>query len=276
MSRYIAIDWSGSASIPAQRKFIVVADWQAGAIEISSGRTRAETIEWLAEQAHNTPDLIVGLDFAFSYPAWFVRQQIGSESSEKICKIEAFWKIVAGRGEDWLQGCASPFWGRRLATGGGRPCPQDHRAPGWLGYRRADRLDTPGVQPKSPFQVGGAGAVGTGSIRGIPGLLTLRAAGFSIWPFHPSARPMAMEIYPRSFTGPVNKSSREARESYLRRLNASLTQETLNSAAASEDAFDALCSVIGMAQQLPHLQLRPATDEITLLEGSIFPGSPIL
>lgn len=267
------MDWSGSASAAVQRTSIVAADWQAGSIQITSGRSRSETIDWLIDQARETPDLVVGLDFAFSFPAWFVRQHVVSHPFS----IESFWQVAAERGEDWLSRCSSPFWGKRLASGGGEPRPQDHRGPSWLGYRQADRRNAAGIQPKSPFQIGGAGAVGTGSIRGIPGLLTLREAGFSVWPFHAPLRPVVMEIYPRSFTGPVNKSSREAREAYLQRLDTTLGPEILRSAAMTEDAFDALCSVIGMVRQAEEIaQLLQSSDEITLTEGSIFPGRPIL
>jgi len=44
----------------------------------------------------------------------------------------------------------------------------------------------------------------------------------------------------------------------------------------SEDAFDALCSVVGLVhQRLECAQLRQAQDTITLLEGAIFPGRVI-
>lgn len=51
--------------------------------------------------------------------------------------------------------------------------------------RRTDR-ERPavgGIRPTSGFQIGGAGAVGTGAVRGMPMLARLRAAGFAIWPF---------------------------------------------------------------------------------------------
>ena len=278
MTRYIAIDWSGSASVAVQKRSIVAADWQDGVVSISSGRTRYETTVWLIEQARQSPRMVVGLDFAFSFPAWFVRQEAGSAGAT----IEDFWRMVADRGESWLNRDgqapgASPFWGRRLPAGGGTPCPEGHREPGWLGYRQADRSSRPGIQPKSPFQIGGAGAVGTGSIRGIPELYSLRKAGFSIWPFHAPALPIVMEIYPRSFTGPVNKSDRDARTALLQQLQPCPDAGLQLQAAESEDAFDAYCSVLGMAQQAEDIrQLRQAKDEITLLEGSIFPGRPIL
>ena len=264
--RFIAVDWSGSASPAAQRKHIVAADCHAGRITLTHNRTRAETITWLIEQAALTPSLVVGLDFAFSYPAWFVQQQ-------GAAAIEDFWRIVAAHGETWLATCSDPFWGRPATR-----CPSNHRAPDWLGYRGAERLGDRGRQPSSPFQIGGAGAVGTGSLRGIPWLLTLREAGFAVWPFHASAFPMVMEIYPRTFTGPVHKSSREAREAYVQ-IN--LAKEELSAAAlemaiGSEDAFDALCSAIGMARQHEAFsQLRQTTGKVTLLEGAIFPGVPL-
>jgi hypothetical protein len=265
-ARCIAVDWSGAASLAGQREHIVAADWQDGVINLTRGRTRAETIAWLIQQALRTPALIVGLDFAFSYPAWFVKER-------RVESIEDFWQVVAAQGEAWLALCSDPFWGRPQ-----RRCPPGHRAPDWRGYRGADRLATTGRQPSSPFQIGGAGAVGTGSIRGIPWLLELRAAGFSIWPFHAPVFPMAMEIYPRSFTGPVNKSNSQARRDYLQTHlpKEQLSRQVVQMATESEDAFDALCSVIGMARQKSDLMLlEQAVDETALLEGAIFPARPI-
>src|SRR6202012_1913196 len=40
-----------------------------------------------------------------------------------------------------------------------------------------------GITAKSPFQIGGSGSVGTGSLRAMPALLRLREAGFRVWPF---------------------------------------------------------------------------------------------
>ena len=40
-----------------------------------------------------------------------------------------------------------------------------------------------GIAPKSVFQIGGAGSVGTASLRGMPVLQRLREAGFAVWPF---------------------------------------------------------------------------------------------
>src|SRR5207249_2347049 len=101
---------------------------------------------------------------------------------------------------------------------------------------------------KSVFQIAGAGAVGTGSLRGMPALLDLRAAGFAIWPFDPPRLPMAVEIYPRWLTGRVNKSSPIARALYLATRFGEENRALLRTAASSEDAFDAAVSALRMAR----------------------------
>src|SRR5580658_616882 len=95
-----------------------------------------------------------------------------------------------------------------------------------------------GITPKSPFQIGGSGSVGTGSLRAMPFLLRLREAGFRVWPFEDaaletkdrsrspagmttrkattSARPLVVEMYTRLMTGAVAKSNAEARRAYLK------------------------------------------------------------
>lgn len=263
--RFVAIDWSGAKSLAEQRRRIVVADFHAGEITLSAGRTRKETTAWLVEQSLQTPRMAVGIDFSFSLPSWFVEQT-------QAASIDDFWQIAADQAERWLQACSAPFWGRP-----GRRCPENHRAPDWRGYRLCEQPSVIGWQPSSTFQIGGAGTVGTGSLRGFSTLLALRRAGFSIWPFHLPRFPSVVEIYPRSFTGTVRKSSAADRTAYLlKHLDQQLSAEVFDQAAASEDAFDALCSVIGMARQGDEfLRLTQAADNRTLLEGDIFPGRSI-
>ena len=53
-------------------------------------------MEWLVEMARETPRMVVGFDFSFSYPAWFLRE-LGIGSAPE------FWRLVAdGQGERWL------------------------------------------------------------------------------------------------------------------------------------------------------------------------------
>jgi hypothetical protein len=265
LERFVAVDWSGAQSVAEQRRRIVIADWDAGRITLSAGRTREEVAAWLIEQSARTPAMVVGMDFSFSLAAWFVGE-CGAST------IEDFWRYTAQHAEKWLNDCDPPFWGRAA-----KHCPPDHRGPDWLGYRRCEVPSVIGWQPKSTFQIGGAGAVGTGSLRGVATLLALRRAGFSVWPFHAVKWPCVVEIYPRSFTGAVRKSSEAARASYLQsHLTDALSDDGRKLAIESEDAFDALCSVIGMARQRgDFLRLEQASDPLRLLEGDIFPGRPI-
>jgi len=261
-SRIVAVDWSGDKTGCGQRKKIWVADWHGGGVSLSSGRTREETADYLVAAARETPEMVVGLDFAFSYPAWFVREQ-------GCVSVEEFWELVAGgRGEDWLSTANDFCWGRK-----GVRRPNGHGAPEWLGFRRTDcEISVGGIQPKSPFQIGGAGAVGTGSLRGIPILHRLRQEGFSIWPFMAPDFPIALEIYPRWFTGDGNKSGKAFRSSHLGGEQfASLPRELIARAESSEDAFDALCSVMGMKDHIRQLgRLTQASDARGKLEGRIW------
>jgi len=143
-------------------------------------------------------------------------------------------------------------------------------------FRHTDRgvRSTGGIMPKSVFQIGGAGAVGTGSLRGLPVLARLRAAGFAIWPFDPPGWPLALEIYPRLLTGPVIKSSASGRQRYLAARYPALDGPLLAYATASEDAFDAAISALAMAQHVADLRaLPPLPDSPFRREGLIWhPG----
>jgi hypothetical protein len=260
---FLAIDWSGRGTAAGQRRYIFIASWCEAGVTLESGYTRNEVCALLLAAAERTPDLVVGLDFAFSFPAWWLREQGCADAF-------ALWQLAATKGERWLRDGCDPFWGRP-----GQPRPTHHHAPRWRGFRRTDRL----FRAKSPFQIGGAGAVGTASIRGMPMLARLHQAGFHLWPFQPAELPLALEIYPRLFTGPVIKSSREARKAYLQQpAYAQLPTEVLAKAADSEDAFDALCSVLGMAAQAKHLTtLTEGEHPEDRLEGAIWhpkPGPP--
>ena len=229
MTRVIAIDWSGARS-GAERR-IWIAEAVDGRLELlEDGRTRGEVADWLVQRRLAVPQALVGVDFAFSYPAWFL-DRLGCRQTHDL------WPLVAEQGERWLADCAPPFWGRPGVRRGDeaqlRACEE-----GWA---------VGGIQPKSVFQIGGAGAVGTGTIRGMPFLPQLRAAGWSIWPFDAVAPHLIAEIWPRLLTGPVAKSSGPARAGWLQ-ANARQTGRLIERAGSSEDAFDAAASAIVLSR----------------------------
>ncbi len=251
----VAVDWSGALKGASTRI------WSAHVIDgelvsLRNGRTRQGVIDDLVTLRSRTHDgLIAGLDFSFSFPSWFLH--VRSCSS-----VDDMWRLAAREGESWLSACAPPFWGRPGRT---RPALPEH-------FRRAERtLSVGGISAKSTFQVGGAGAVGTGSIRGMPHLRQLREGGFSIWPFDPPSPWTVLEIYPRLFTGPVHKSNLEQRARYLDGSPWALPDRFATSMVGSEDAFDAAISALVLHEHLDDLAaLRQTSDPVTMLEGDVW------
>lgn len=257
----MAVDWSGALR-PTGRIWVGVA--RAGRLrELYAAATRQLAVEDIVARGRGARGpLVVGLDFCFSMPAWFVRQH-GLSTARQL------WQLVASEGEQWLAQCAPPFWGR---PGRRRP---DLEAD----FRRTELDCAPvgGIRPKSVFQIGGAGAVGSSSLRGMPYLSTLHDAGFVIWPFDAATDRTVFEIYPRLCTGPVTKSDLSARRGVLERYTASgaMDERLASVAAATEDAFDAAISAVVMSRHQAELAALPAaSDEIVRLEGAIAPVHP--
>ena len=316
--RIVAIDWSGRIDLPGQRRHIWAGIWTsaahapararskstisasetalAGSVRLEAGRTRTEIAPWLITLARETPRMVVGFDFCFSYPEWFVRDELG------LTTAPDFWHLVtATHGERWLTRRAADdpehdprFWGKphkrppqfsgeyihRMLRATDIDCKILSHIP------EADRAArVKGITPKSVFQIGGSGSVGTGSLRGMPTLLALRAAGFRIWPFDQPAlaaatpQPLVVEMYTRLMTGAVHKANPIARAAYLARRRdpaspdfdpryTALSRAVLTSARSSEDAFDALVSCMVMtARRDSFAKLPQPLDPAHYIEG---------
>ena len=295
LQRVVAIDWSGRLDAAGQRRHIWAGVWTAatnkGNFTLEAGRTREEWIKWLIDTARETPRMVVSIDCCFSFPAWFL--------AEHGCKtVFDFWRHVAsGHGERWLaRECEEVahderFWGKphkRPAQFCGEGLPKSMRitdmdnkiTPRLLEGDPERAAKIKGITPKSPFQIGGSGSVGTGSLRAMPFLLALWQAGFRVWPFESSAltakkpQPLLVEMYTRLLTGAVAKSNEAARRAYLatkRKSDATyakLTRSALTKAYASEDAFDALVCAVEMVRHKEEFALLKATrDDVLKLEG---------
>jgi hypothetical protein len=252
--RFFAVDWSGAAH--RQRRAIWVGEVAAGRLcRLESGRTREEVGDLLIAEADRDADLVVGLDFAFSLPAWFLR-------SRGIADARSLWALMADAAESWLRAPPEPFWRER------RPAAVD-LPEGWE-WRRTELEVEPiaRTRAKSVFQLVGAGQVGTGSLRGMPLLGRLAQSGFRIWPFDEPGLPLAVEIYPRLLTGPVVKSDRAARERYLARFE-ELDRPLRALAAAADDAFDAAVSALALSRWPGDWTALPREREHEL-EGAIW------
>jgi hypothetical protein len=256
--RVIAVDWSGDARLAHQRIWLAEAETPGRLERLESGLDRTMLSRHLCRLVGERVPLVIGLDFGFAFPSWYLAE-LGTDTGP------ALWARVARDGETWLAACASPFWGRR-------GCPRP--PPGGPALRRAERAvpRVHGVAPKSVFQVGGAGAVGTGSIRGMPLLLALHVAGARIWPFTAGpAQSTVCEIYPRLLTGPVVKSSTAARASFLAAKYSGLALAHRDLAIRSADAFDAAVSALVMVEHAADLARLPAEQDPELrAEGRIW------
>lgn len=235
----------------ARRIWLAEAAPEKGLLRLECGRSRPELLAHLLDDIDRDPHVAIGLDFAFSLPMWFLHA-LGIESGVHL------WRTVAELGENWLRACEPPWWGR----------PRRPRPPDVEQFRQTElALRARGLYPKSVFQVGGAGAVGTGSLRGMPLLLRLHEARASIWPFDPPGWPVVVEIYPRLLTGPVVKSSAFAREQHVARW----FPEAAGWHMPSEDAFDAALSALAMARCHNELASLPLEhDPVLRLEGKIW------
>src|SRR3954471_16795258 len=136
----VAVDWSGDNGANAQRNKIWTAEVRDGQLEkLTAGRTRAETIQHLINLAAAEHEVVVGLDFAFSCPAWYVAR-LGARD------VNALWAHMAREADTLLADCDPPLWGR---PGVRRPVMP-------LEYRRTelDLVPIGGIRPASVFKIG--------------------------------------------------------------------------------------------------------------------------
>ncbi len=259
--RILAVDWSGAAIGAEKKIWLAEATADGELIRLECGRRRDEIAAHLVDETECGKPMIVGLDFGFSLPAWYL-DRCGWATAPQL------WEQLAdGQAETLLSACAAPFWGRA-----GRARPQGDEQ-----YRRTERdvVAAFGVQPKSVFQIGGAGAVGTGSLRGMCSLHGLRPAGLRIWPFDAgtsaAAATTVIEIYPRLMTGPIRKRRIDERTEFVEKHLASQSTAMRALAASTEDAFDAAVSALVMADHASELAALPEIlDPQLLREGMIW------
>ena len=259
MTRVIAIDWSG-AKIGAAKKIWIAEARDGDLVLLENGRSRDEVTAWLIAEAAKGEPLAVGIDFAFSTPQWFLVQN-------RMTAAHALWAELARPENTWLEHCAYPFWGR--------PGKKRDIEPPARRLRRTEKK-TPEMKtaPKSVFQIGGVGAVGTGSLRGMPHLNELREAGFCVWPFDDivDGRSIVVEIYPRAWSQGVTKTRQQDCWEFMtgdpfRRLS----PEMRTKASKNEDSFDAAISALNMDAERGELSALPRIDDPQLrLEGILW------
>jgi hypothetical protein len=275
VSQFVGVDWSGADGAPAQRAAIWLAVVREGALcELTPRLTRAEAVERVIALAGLHPRTVVGLDFAFSLPRWWLAEQ-GFAAADDVWRWTAQRAAADRRG--WLHKLPEPFWGTRF-----RPRPADAFGPGRPELRRTEReAREAGASPMSTFRLFGPGTVGAQGLRGQPSLLRLQEAGFSIWPFEPPAWPLAVEVYPRLLVRQLAPmTAARLRAGALRAAVIGTAPPGLTGAGAEHeaalrangDAFDAAIAAWALwhgRAALADLPLEEAVDDYRL-EGRIW------
>jgi hypothetical protein len=166
----IAVDWSGAKRTSSKSGIWLAVVRNGRVVESRAVPTREEAVAYVQDCR---PPLIAGFDFSFGVPEWFAREH-------GCTTVDELWALAARDGERWLAP-TPPFWRERCDVPRGRR------------FRSCEmRYPT----AKSIFQLVGNGQVGAGSVRGMPLVARLRAAGVAIWPFDPPGDRTAFEIYP--------------------------------------------------------------------------------
>jgi hypothetical protein len=102
--RIVAVDWSGK--LKRAEEFLWLAEVRdRHLVDLRSGLSRPELVARLIEMAHEDAQMVVGLDFAFSFPRWWCVKRGWSTGRE-------VWSGVDAEGEHLLATCEPPLWGQ--------------------------------------------------------------------------------------------------------------------------------------------------------------------
>jgi hypothetical protein len=210
IDRVAILDWS-AAGRPKRGADSIWLGHDDGTAENPATRTGAETLlhRLVADALANEQRLLIGADFAFGYPAgfaqaltgrndalalwdWFARHITG-DATNRSNHLE-----VAARINARLPG-VGPFWFNPLKRDIVH-LPRKGRLRHGHGFSDTRRADRSARGAQSVWKLGGAGAVGSQVLTGLPVLHRLRAAfpgQISVWPFELPNRPVILaEVFP--------------------------------------------------------------------------------
>lgn len=157
--------------------------------------------------------LLLGVDFLLGYPAGFARALTGSDDPFAVWAWLAARITDDDRNRHNLRDVAAeanaafagsgPFWGNGAKVDvPGLTRTKPLALPQGLAAHRATEIAAraAGAQPKTAWQLAGAGSVGAQGLVGLPVLHRLRqahAGRIAVWPFEDIAAPVVLaEVYP--------------------------------------------------------------------------------
>jgi hypothetical protein len=198
----VVVRWTGDAREAHEGIWIARVDVATGAVlELTSAYLRHAATSRLLDILEDTQATVVGFNFPFSLPAWFLR--------DNELTAKALWADAALRAS-WLETCPEPFYGRAARR---RPWPKPR---GPL-YRETElaALAARGIATPTVFRLAGSKQPGATCLRCAGALDRLQAAGVAIWPFDDPRLPMCVEIDHRLLLPDIDVFDRKARAHHI-------------------------------------------------------------
>jgi hypothetical protein len=281
--RILGIDWSGADKRVNQHIYVAALDPAARRVRTVVRAADRDAVESflggdeleLAARSRGCPvplrhekdeAVLVGLDFAFSFPAGFTLP--GRERSWSWEDLARWTAGLEGTVLD-LEIRRQPDLRKQFFLGKGDPA-----AP-LLRTTERELATRGGSRPTSVVHLVGAQQVGRGAIRGIPMLARLRAhRRAAIWPFDPPLGEglTIVEVFPRLWLEPgMRKQRRSDRRDQLEhweRGGITFEENARMACVASADAIDAAAAAIGLAE-LDRLRPLPELPGLARREGWI-------
>jgi precorrin-8X/cobalt-precorrin-8 methylmutase len=221
--RYVAVDWSASATPTTGKDSIWIADQRRdGSVELSNPSTRGAAASVLSSIVDAGGRTLVGVDaslgypsgtaelFGFGRPPWRSSwHEIARRSTDDDRNRNNRFDVAADLNE--LAGSAEgPFWGSPSEAFGHRlrrTKPASFEVEEFRAVER--RLRAAGRHPKSCWQLLGAGSVGGQTLTLLP-ILDALLDRIEVWPFTTGLTSpvtdvgvVVVEIWPTLFTGDV-------------------------------------------------------------------------
>ncbi|QYK41663.1 MAG: molybdopterin guanine dinucleotide synthesis [Paracoccaceae bacterium] len=223
--RVAVVDWSAARGRRRGRDSIWIGVADAAGVSAENLPTRSAAEARLdAMIAGGGGRMLIGADFAFGYPAGFARALTGQDQALALWGwLAARVQELPGDGSNFRDiaalanrslAAAGPFWGNgERADTPGLPRTRPPVPAGLAPHRVTEiAARAGGAQPKSVWQLAGAGAVGAQALTGIPVLWRLRnrhAGRVAVWPFEPcgQAQVVLAEVYPSLLAREVRAAS---------------------------------------------------------------------